>query len=96
MKPLDLIKKRVAETKDRRMRAELETEQLKKTEAAIYAEASEIAGRPLASLEDIEQVRDERAEETKRHMREMAEALQAIGQLTDADVALLRREGYLS
>lgn len=95
MKPLDILKKRVQETKEKRMRAEVETEQLKKNESALYAEASEIAGRTLSTPEEVEKVRDEKAEETRRIMSDMAEALREIGQLNEQDIATLTEAGYL-
>lgn len=95
MKPLDILKKRVQETKEKRMRAEMEIEQLNKNEASIYEEASGIAGRKLSTPEEIAEVRDEKAEETRRLMSEMAESLHAIGQLDERDVSTLREAGYL-
>lgn len=95
MKPLDILKKRVQETKEKRMRAEVETEQLKKNESVLYAEASEIAGRQLSTPEEVEQVRDEKAEETRRIMSDMAVALRDIGQLDERDITILTEAGYL-
>ena len=95
MKPLDILKKRVNETKERHMRAKVETEQLQKTEASLYAEASEIAGRKLSTPEEVIAVRDEKADEVRKIMTDMAEELNKIGQLTDRDIEILTKEGYL-
>lgn len=95
MKPLDILKKRVNETKEKHMRATVETEQLKKTEAALYAEASEIAGRELTTPEEVAKVRDEKADEVRSIMGNMAKELHDIGQLSEQDVEILKREGYL-
>lgn len=95
MKPLDILKKRVNEVKEKHMRAEVETEQLKKTEASLYEEASEIAGRPLTTPEEVAEVRDEKADEIRNIMANMAKELHAIGQLSEQDIDTLKREGYL-
>lgn len=95
MKPLDILKKRVQETKEKKMRAEVETEQLKRQESVIYEEASEIAGRTLSTPEDVATVRDEKAEETRKIMEKMAEALHDIGQLNEQDIRTLTEAGYL-
>lgn len=95
MKPLDILKKRVNETKEKHMRATVETEQLKKTEASLYEEASEIAGRTLTTPEEVAQVRDEKADEIRNIMGNMAKELHDIGQLSEQDIDILKREGYL-
>lgn len=95
MKPLDILKKRVNETREKHMRAKVEAEQIKKNERRLYEEASEIAGRELSTPEEVAAVRDEKAAETRKIMTDMAEELHKIGQLTEQDIEVLKKEGYL-
>lgn len=95
MKPLDILKKRVAETKDKKMRAELEVEQLKKQEARHYAEASELVGEPVETLADIERHRDEKKANVQSEMKTLAQELKSIDALSEQEISILEQEGYL-
>lgn len=95
MKPLDILKKRTAETRDKKMRAELEVEQLKKQEARHYAEATELVGEPMTTLADIERHLEAKKESVQAEMKTLAQELKSIDAFTEQDIATLEQEGYL-
>lgn len=95
MKTIDLLKKRVNETRDKQMRAEVERDQLKKQEAAYYEEASDIIGEKVTTLEQIGKHRDEKTAAIVAEVKQLAQELLAINALTESDVQQLKEEGYL-
>lgn len=95
MRPLDIIKKRVEETREKKMRAEVELEQLNKREADYYAEATELVGEPVRSPEDIRKHRDQLKKKVGGEMKTLAHELKSINALTEEDIKTLKEEGYL-
>lgn len=95
MKPLDVMKQRIQETRNKKTRAEMQIEQNKKQIDSLYAEVSELAGKPVSTTEDVQKIRDEQLGLTNQTMRKMAKELDEIGVLTESDKELLRSEDYL-
>lgn len=95
MRPLDIMKKRIQETRDNKTRAELQIEQNKKQTQELFNEVSEIAGYEVKSIEEVQALSDEKLKQTKDTMQQMAKELESVGVFTESDRKTLRDEGYL-